>query len=380
MIDSVQNRNNKVTKVIPTDFDALDLPPTDAQERSGRQIPLFSLESFSNSSYQYQHGLGAGKEGSVDLYKNRESGEAVVVKRYGDSPEISWTQLPSRIDVLSDSIPKQWPNEASAGLVIEAICGTEATRDRIVPLRGMFFGRLDGRQQSPAWHLITPFMPHGSVGKLAKDLRRERGLSIQDLDIQFRPAFEGLLAVLARIHAQGLCHDDVKAGNVLVHDNVTHWSLSDFGQVRGVAHPYHSTWLWIHAQQWTNCKFNDVRRALKMYMDFLRKACDNPDHFDEEFYAGRTAWSRLYWEYFQSPISAQFVMDLSRSHMPGSLPSMLGPAGQPPGRVPLRAMLPKSTVRRLAIDLELSTRLRGSREHRWVKSAFFGWDIEMVAT
>ncbi|KAK5077530.1 hypothetical protein LTR70_009758 [Exophiala xenobiotica] len=379
LLNSLRKRSDQAIKVLPNDFDALGLSAGFVQEHIRRPIPLVNADEFRNGPYQYERGLGAGKEGSVDLYTHRDSGENVVVKRYRHGPEISWTRVPPVVNQSIAPIPQQWPSEISSALAIEAICNLEDIRDRFVPLRAFFFGTLDPHR-SPAWHLVMPMMSGGSVGKLAEDLRSERASNVHDLDMRFRPAFEGLLAMLARLHARGLCHDDVKPSNFLLHDNITQWSLSDYGQVRGVAHPYHSTRLWIEARQWTKCKLNDVRRALKLYMAFLRNACENSDQFDAEFYAGQTPWSRLYWEYFQSPVSAQFLIDLSRSHMPGSLPANPGPSGEPPGLVPLRIFAHPSTVRRLAIDWELSTMLLGHKQCTWSNLALFGWDIETVAT
>jgi len=379
LLGTLQKRSDKATKVIPPDFDALGLSAEFVLERIGHPIPLVSADDFRNGPYQFERGLGAGKEGSVDLYTNRISGENVVLKRYGDSPEVSWAPVPSFINQTDDVIPRQWPAEITSGLVVEAICNTEPVRDKFVPLREFFFGTLDGRQKSRAWHLVMPMMSKGSVGKLAGDLRLERSSDVRDLDLQFRPAYEGILAVLARLHAKDICHDDIHKGNILVHDDITQWSLGDYGQVRGVAHPYHRTQFWTEGRQWTKCKLNDVRRSLKLYMEFLRNACDNPEQFDAEFFAGRTPWSRLYWEYFQSPTSAQFLIDLSRSHTPESVPVVPGPSGAPPGLVPLRAFTNFSNVRRIAIDLELSTKFMGSKMRTWSNLALFGWDIETVA-
>lgn len=114
----------------------------------------------------------------------------------------------------------------------------------------------------------------------------------------------------------GLCHDDVKLRNILASpplaehrhhgpggapgDTITGmaWYLADFNEARHVAHPYHSSRLWVRInRQLPDCRANDVRRLVKSYLQFLR-AClprELVPRFDEALLAGRQPLSRMYW-------------------------------------------------------------------------------------
>ena len=367
-------------KVTPTDYYALGLPTTIMKDQSTCSMLSISAEEIKNHRYRFQRALGGGKEGSTNIYLDSHSGEAVVVKRYKQGSEISWSEVPPSLLECEGNIPSQWPAEIPAALLVEEICGLGRAQDGFVPLRGFFFGSPEDKPDSPAWHLVMPLMAHGTIDHVAENLQSDQALQVQQLDLRFRSAFEGFLAILALLHAKNLCHDDIKPTNVLVHDKLDRWSLADYGQLRGADHPYHNTQLWIQSQQWQDCKLNDVRRALKLYLSFLRKACSDPHEFDAEFFNGEAPWSRIYWQFLESPMSAQGLTNLSQANPAAGSPHRTpGPSGQQPRLVPFRAFAKTTTVLKNAIDIELACRLLQGTQRYWYKIAFFGWNVEKLA-
>jgi serine/threonine protein kinase len=114
--------------------------------------------------------------------------------------------------------------------------------------------------------------------------------------------FSHLLQDLHTLHKRGYCHDDVKPQNIFI-ESPEHWLLGDLGNARNVEHGWHSTNLWRRRNQWSDCQLNDIRRALKSYMFFLRDACDDADAFDYVFLHAETEWARLYWTFVDQPKS-----------------------------------------------------------------------------
>lgn len=80
--------------------------------------------------------------------------------------------------------------------------------------------------------------------------------------------------------------------------------LGDLGSVREFQHPWHRTYSWTRQNQLPDCKANDVKRLLKSYLSFLRAVAHDVDAFDQQFWKGVTAWSRMYWELTVCSLSA----------------------------------------------------------------------------
>jgi len=103
-------------------------------------------------------------------------------------------------------------------------------------------------------------------------------------------------------------------------DEFTHWLLGDFGNVREIEHPYHSTHIWTRdSLQHRDCRINDVVRLLRTYISFLRIASSSSSststststspsispsasssasakiEFDKVFWTASEPWSKLYW-------------------------------------------------------------------------------------
>ena len=161
------------------------------------------------------------------------------------------------------------------------------------------------------WAMVTPYIEGGTLLTLAEATKvHER--TQRKLDKIFRPAFNSLLEKLSELHKAGYCHDDIKPDNVFI-ANTTHWILGDLGNVRHYDHPWHTTGRWQRENQWPDCKRNDVRRVLKTFMVFLREAGADKTEFEHSFYARDQAWSRLYWDYMDTPVSAHQLLTLSKS-------------------------------------------------------------------
>lgn len=77
--------------------------------------------------------------------------------------------------------------------------------------------------------------------------------------------------------------------------------LGDLGNVREHGHEFHLS---------HRCDFqrNDVERAIRSYLTFLRLASGERAWFDQEFHAGNAEWSDFYWRYKCNPKSAKELL------------------------------------------------------------------------
>lgn len=187
---------------------------------------------------------------------------------------------------------ERWPTELPASLYFGGSEQSNITsHDGFLPVRAFFMAASSINQAE--WHLVTPLVKDGSLQDFATKVREQKQ-TYRDVDRRFRPAFTGLLDSLQVLHEAGYCHDDVKPGNVLVADN-THWILGDLGNLRHITHPYHRSLLWKENKQLPDCRQNDVLRALKSYVQFVRAAAVDAATFDIEFFERRDPLSRLFW-------------------------------------------------------------------------------------
>ncbi|KAJ4991721.1 hypothetical protein SVAN01_02836 [Stagonosporopsis vannaccii] len=185
-----------------------------------------------------------------------------------------------------------WPTELPASLYFGGSGQSNASsHDGFLPVKALFMTASSNTQAE--WHLVTPLAKGGSLQDLTIKMR-ERKQTYRDIDGQYRSAFTGLLDSLQVLHGAGYCHDDVKPGNILIADDA-HWILGDLGNLRHVTHPYHTSLLWKENKQLPDCRKNDVFRALKSYVQFVRAAAVDAGTFDAEFYEKREPLSRLFW-------------------------------------------------------------------------------------
>ncbi|KAK3648350.1 hypothetical protein LTR56_007467 [Elasticomyces elasticus] len=288
-------------KALPTNFTSL-YSPTNIQislpERVSRQDDGQGI----NDRYVFIKQLGSGCEGSASQYIDLQTGQLVVVKTFKAA-----SRNPLPVGILADfaDITTTWPAEIEAGLLLSQtqLVGEAA----IVPVIDYFTLR-HNTSVSWSWAMVTPYTPGGTLVTLAS-ASRQQNRSPQELDLTFRPAFERILTDLSMLHAAGYCHDDVKPGNIFV-QSPTRWLVGDLGNLRQKSHPWHDTHSWTRRLQWADCELNDVGRAVKTYMSFLRAASADVDEFDREFLAG-AGWSRNYWEFMARPMSAVGLLSSS---------------------------------------------------------------------
>ncbi|KAF1933706.1 uncharacterized protein M421DRAFT_416054 [Didymella exigua CBS 183.55] len=223
--------------------------------------------------------LGKGWEGETFVYQDS------VIKTFRPG------QSPFR-NCAPGTAGEKWPTEIPASLYFG---GTEnnatTSQDGFLPVKAFFM--VDSSDTQAEWHLVTTLLRHGSLKTLVANMR-EKGMPYEDIDAHYRPAFEGLLASLHKLHEAGFCHDDVKPANIFVADD-THWILGDLGNLRHVSHPYHASLLWSENAQLPDCRANDNIRALKSYIRFVRDSALDADAFNAQFFEKRGPLSRFFW-------------------------------------------------------------------------------------
>jgi serine/threonine protein kinase len=190
---------------------------------------------------------------------------------------------------------------------------------QIVPVKAYFMVPSNAAE----WHLVTPYLPGGNLNNLANKIKEQhRYGDIREIDAAFRPSFHKFLRTLEWLHGRGFCHDDVKLANIFI-DEDGNWVLGDLGNIRHVNHPYHSSRIWLQDnKQLADCRANDAFRALKTYLQFLRRATNDGISFDVEFFKRKHGFSRLYWRAItdSASMSAAGIRGLSETLDPRQLP------------------------------------------------------------
>lgn len=197
--------------------------------------------------------------------------------------------------------PTRWPTEIPATL----LAGSESG---FLPAQDAFFASSSPTEEAQ-WHLVTPLAVGGTLQKLAECALQnipEDESSMRSLDNRFRARFNDLLWTIQYLHAQGLCHDDIKPDNIFVGASGagedSPWILGDLGNVRHFSHPYHNSKVWTRSNnQLPDCRANDALRAVKTYLQFLRQISSsssamNPEgDFDLALSEATEPWARLFW-------------------------------------------------------------------------------------
>lgn len=223
--------------------------------------------------------LGTGWEGKT--YKYHHS----VIKTFTPGRSPFRNCLPGRQN-------EAWPTEIPASLAFGGSSTNNETIPGFLPVQMYFMDA--GDISSPEWYLVTPLV-QGNIVDLARTLHSQHPTKhFRDVDNVHRPAFNRLLRTLEFMHTRGYCHDDIKPSNIFIRDS-TDWLLGDLGNVRHVSHAYHSSRLWRDNRQLPDCRANDVLRALKSYLQFVRAASHDSELFDTSFFEGREPLSRLFW-------------------------------------------------------------------------------------
>jgi hypothetical protein len=246
--------------------------------------------------------LGTGCEGSafawnglvIKTYKTTRS-------RFRNCFASSLVEDLSSNDEGDFQYPTRWPTEIPATL----LAGSEPG---FLPAQDAFFAS-SSPSEDAQWHLVTPLAEGGTLQTLAKHVMQdapEGELSIQSVDVRFRPKFNDMLLAIQHLHMQGLCHDDIKPDNIFVGASVAGedgpWILGDLGNVRHLSHPYHTSRVWAQSNnQLPDCRANDALRAVKTYLQFLRQISSTsnavrPDEdFDLALSEAKESWARIFW-------------------------------------------------------------------------------------
>lgn len=359
----------------------------------------FNREDFLGHRSEW-HKLGRGHEGETFRY------EESVVKVFRKH------NAPFRNCVPGTTPEVRWPTEISASLILggggNVVGAEDEAHNRItkettfLPVTDYFLSpEVDGKEAR--WHFITPLLPLGGLGKLAKRFHEEdKVYTARQLDVMFRPSLEHLLLGLDEMHmTHELCHDDVKLDNIFVaspaasNDQVegddhiptanktTHWLLGDLGNVREISHPYHSSILWLASKKnLSDCRANDVVRLLKVYMTFLRRSVQDQALFDKEFFEGAEPWSALFWAVWTSTrgeggsTSATAALEKSRvQYNPFGQPDHSGLRGQqvPELSKPLyRVFLGKERILSMATGFMLNVAANEAHARRWGLAPLLG--------
>lgn len=215
-------------------------------------------------------------------------------------------------------LPSSWPSEIEAGLALGP--RTSKGEYAFVPVHDYFILQdLTSPAQEWSWAIVTELVAGGTLANLADRVRSETPRSADQVDMIYRTAFNRLLANLRWLHNDGYCHDDVKPANIYIR-SPQQWLLGDLGNTRDAEHAWHSTRLWRrnNKESVPTCTENDMRRALKAYMIFLRSASRDQAQFDWEFRTGTTPWSKLYWDAMDSSLSADDTIAISTENSPST--------------------------------------------------------------
>ena len=299
----IQNKTDYSLKLVPTDFSALAGPGSAALLSPAKPIRQLNGTHI-DDRYIYMRELGKGMQGSAALYVDVSTGEVVVVKTYNSDGR---NHLPAQLADDFARYSSSWPSEIEAGLLLGSPKISESSV--YVPVKDYFILQSNRSDRSWAWAMVTPFIEDGTLKNLA-EVTKIHERTPQKLDMIFRPVLNTVLEGLDPLHAAGYCHNDIKPDNVFV-AATKHWLLGDLGAVREIEHPWHMTRRIKRENQWADCKTNDVRRALKTYLWFIRQASGDPSAFDLAFYAEQQAWSKLYWEFMRQPVSIERTLDMS---------------------------------------------------------------------
>jgi hypothetical protein len=308
--------------------------------------------------------LGEGVEGKTFMYKG------TVIKTF--APERS----PFR-NCAPGALGEKWPTEIPATLRFggfhETPKHTNLTFDGFLPVMAYFMASASSSAPA-AWHLVTPLLESGSLPTLAKKQYTLRK-SYHEVDTYYRPAFNRLLHSLESLHGAGFCHDDVKPGNIFVEDD-SHFILGDLGNLRQIAHPYHSSLLWKKNNQLTDCRANDTFRALKSYLAFIRDAASDTHQFNADFFEAGEALSRLFWwaDTYKTNVTAEKLRARSFIDSPRQPPTISTDQNLPPSTLysSLLSMFSGNWRVSGAVDRVLKIQLGDKAARWWALVWFFG--------
>lgn len=408
------------SRFIPPDFTSLNMTDVDFPKDSngkykGSYYPPNAYRLYNDTGgpkmrgidnrYKYLERLSCfwNKDECVRLYYDNTNEDQVVIKWWKNrnfDANVTHSSTPERVSEFfnndEETNPKHypWPSELVSTILLNeglqyfqkissqphqyenlGLKPVPQGRD-LLPLRDYFLAnptRNTGvehpiQDHGMSWHIVTPHMPNATILDYAQNLCRSSmpPRSLADTDVTYRPTIVHLLLTLQEsLHRRGLCHDDIKAKNILVQisrprpgekisssiypapqtseavglsnckagdtlcdgrfesnlapRDEAKFVLTGFANVRQQDHKFHKTKYWTASQkQWPDCRANDVRRLLKVYLSFLRGAtqCDRHKReepqqshgdsptlskfqlpFSKAFFYATEPWAALYWDY-----------------------------------------------------------------------------------
>ncbi|KXT00221.1 hypothetical protein AC578_7017 [Pseudocercospora eumusae] len=289
LVRGISDLHDQHVKQYPTDFSFLHFAANETLALPPPEQPLrYAHASHIDEKYTYLRHLGHGQEGSAALYADLKSGDVVVAKTF---TSIARNPLPAILAEEFKGLATTWPSEIEAGISLSNHLSG------FVPVYDYFV--LQTEDLAHAWTMISPFLSNGTLESFATREGSTSHISATRLDEYYRPALDRVLRSLHHLHRLRLCHDDIKPDNFFVKDALD-WLLGDLGNLRHIGHQWHNTRSWVRQNQWRDCRLNDIRRALKSYLWFLRTASVDTRTFDQAFWSRNEAWAEMYWHFDQS--------------------------------------------------------------------------------
>jgi hypothetical protein len=155
------------------------------------------------------------------------------------------------------------------------------------------------------------------------------------------------------------------------------WIIGDLGNIRHLAHPFHSSRLWLQDNsQLLDCRANDVLRALKSYLQFIRAASNDADAFDAALYEGREPLSRLFWWTLDDSTTMSAAELRVRSEVENSEQSAkrhVNDTLRPPY---IRTFVGRKWARKSTVGKVLETKFREGSARWFAKTWFFGVPVD----
>ncbi len=174
-----------------------------------------------NGRYRVRRMLGAGGFGitylAVELSRGAPAAEVVIKECF---PNWCAVRAPGGRDVMAQGDPRQYEWSLSR-FMDEARRLSSLSHPCVIPVRDVF-------SEHRTAYYVMPYVRGGSLAQAAAWLGKE-GLHLSQEAVLnlLRP----LLGALAHMHERGICHRDVKPGNILLHSDGMRESpmLIDFG-------------------------------------------------------------------------------------------------------------------------------------------------------
>lgn len=349
--------------------------------------PMQSIRRKIDERYRIETVVEHNDKTTISVALDTNNGTIVMLTSFLSPGDREPQPLPQSLKEIFDYKVEHWPIEIPAVLAMTWAVRQERPNNRtksvdnwigFIPILDYFVVCLDSECSKLRWCRVTPPIKKCTLREYGMHLKGNNSMTIQELDMKFRPSFNRFLTTLSWLHERGMCHDYINPDSIHVHEHENGWYLANYEQIREITHPYHFSQLWVDLEMWADCRLNDVRHATKAYLSFLRTASGTTDSFDRALFDGTEPWSRLYWRFLRNPVSASSLLRISASESPRqSFLPVSGYSGRAPGWVPWRVFMNTHWVRAKAAELELEIPkdVAAIRRHRLV---FAGWWVEQV--